>query len=113
MYEANTTLEKLKPPLGNLRYQITCCDFIFTTNHYTIRMFNSIIIIELFYNAIFLFITTLSQDMIIVYFFIYICIFELYYLYVRTFINQNQNISEPESESKYLFKIICNFNKII
>ena len=45
-------------------------------------MFNSIIIIKLFYNAIFLFITTLSQDMFTVYFlFIHICIFKLYYLY--------------------------------
>ena len=50
-------------------------------------MFNSIIIIKLFYNVIFLFITTLSQDMFIVHFlnFIYICIFEFYYLFVCTF----------------------------
>ena len=49
-------------------------------------MFNSIIIITLFYNVIFLFITILSKDMFIVYFlFIYICIFKFYYLYVCTF----------------------------
>ena len=50
-------------------------------------MFNSIMIIKLFYKVIFLFITTLSQDMFIVNFFIiYICIFNFYYLYVCTFI---------------------------
>ena len=55
-------------------------------DHCTIRMFNSIIIIKLFYDMIFLSITTLSQDMFIVHFFInYICILELYYLYVCTF----------------------------
>ena len=49
-------------------------------------MFNSIIIITLFYNVIFLFITILSKDMFIVYFlFIYICIFKFCYLYVCTF----------------------------
>ena len=59
--------------------------FVFITfyskDHCTIRMFNSIIIIKLFYNMIFLFITTLSQDMFIVHFlnFIYICILEFYY----------------------------------
>ena len=45
-------------------------------------------IIKLFYNVIFLFITTLSQDMFIVHLkkkIIYICIFEFYYLYVCTF----------------------------
>ena len=35
-------------------------------DHCTMRMFNSIIIIKLFYNVIFLFITTLSQDMFVV-----------------------------------------------
>ena len=50
-------------------------------------MLNIIIIIKLFYNVIFLFITTLSQDIVKVYilFLIYICIFEFYYLYVCTF----------------------------
>ena len=43
------------------------------------RMFNSITIIKLFYNIFFLFITTPSQDMFIVYSFIYVCIFELYH----------------------------------
>ena len=41
--------------------------------HYTIRMFNRIIIIKLFYNAVFLFIT-ISQDMFIAYFFVYLYI---------------------------------------
>ena len=54
-------------------------------DHYTIRMFSRLIIIKLFYNVIFLFITTLIQDIFIVYCFIYICIFEFYYLYVCTF----------------------------
>ena len=47
-------------------------------------MFNRIIIIKLFYNVIFLFITTPNQDMFIVYIFIYF-IFKFYYLYVCTF----------------------------
>ena len=47
-------------------------------------MFNSIIIVKFYYNVIFPFITTLSQDKFIVHFF-YICIFEFYYLYVCTF----------------------------
>ena len=51
-------------------------------------MFNRIIIIKLFYNVIFLFITTLSQDMFIAHLkkkIIYKFIFEFYYLYVCTF----------------------------
>ena len=50
--------------------------FVFITfyikDHYTIRMFNSIIIIKLFYNVIFLSITTLSQDMIMLIFLFYL-----------------------------------------
>ena len=52
------------------------------------RMFNSIIIIKLFYNVIFLFITTLGQGMFIVHFFLefipIVSDFFLLFLVVRT-----------------------------
>ena len=69
-------------------------------------MFNSIIIIKLFYSVIFLFITTLSQDMVIAHYFnfIYICTFEFYYLYVCTFMA----IGNTSLFCSILWTILCN-----
>ena len=49
-------------------------------------MFNGIIIIKLFYNVIFLFITTLSQDMFKVYFcFIFVYLNFIIYMYAGAY----------------------------
>ena len=73
-------------------------------------MFNSIIIIKLFYNMIFFCITTLSQDMFIVYFLsIYICIFKFYYLYVCTFmaIGNTSLMPLPINNMYVCYKLVC------
>ena len=63
------------------------------------------------YNVIFLFITTLSQDMFIVYFlFNYVCIFKFYYLYVCTFmaIGNTSLMLLSISKQKYSYYYLLN-----